>query len=191
MFYTLSEFPLALGAHETDTTRPDDAAAAALDMLDSVARAVSRRADRGEFGAAGHLAVIRDAESNVGRVLQAMRPDAARPDMLDDSTIPADAESAVNDACDALGELAPAGVFVGPLPDDPAAFGVWVDVDDVAQWVDGCGEDLPDDPEFAGEAFLQINERGNATLWQGAPLKAQTGPDVTGPIDWVEVWGVV
>ena len=190
MFHTLSEFPLPLGAVSTDSTRLDDTIAATLDMLDEMMRELQRRDDRGEWGAAGALAVLQREESRLTDALLAMRPRSVRPDVLDESTIrPGDDEAPMH-AMHAMNELAPSCVVIGSMPDDPAAIGVYVDVDDAHNWADGCGEELPDDPEFEGQAFLQINERGNATLWEAMPLQMQTGPNLVGPLDWVKTWSV-
>lgn len=72
--------------------------------------------------------------------------------------------------------------FFGTHPGDASDFGFWPDWEEIEfQRTDGelrSGEDLPNEAAD-GEHFLQVNERGNTTLF------------VREGFGWTEVWSVV
>jgi len=71
------------------------------------------------------------------------------------------------EALDALNEYAPEYAYVGSHEGDGSDIGVWPCWDAIREAVDdgalGTGEDTPEWP--ADTPFLQVNERGNTTLY--------------------------
>jgi hypothetical protein len=147
------------------TCKVEDTLPAAIDCADTILRRMQRDGalpDRVTLSEALTLA-LRTGYSE--RLLASGDPDhEALTEALDELT-------------GALTDLAPDYCYFGPHPDDPACWGLWVDVDAALdnEWRHVAGDNYP-----AAGRYISVNDFGNVTL-----------VDVMDDGSSVEVWGVV
>lgn len=95
---------------------------------------------------------------------------------------PEDAVYLLEELAERLEEFAPLGAYFGSHPGDGAEFGYWVDPEWIEDAKAGAFPDVRTDRAAHWACFLEINERGNVTLW---------GPELDQDGRRPELWAIV